>query len=187
MILLFSIQSLREGTCCRASIRLLYLWKTLWREVSWTHLWVHTVLGLGRDNVLLIIVIATESVCIWLLESTIKRWHLSLQTASHVTLKHRQLRGHLLSFIVLDIALLYVPILIFFRRRARNLSVFGDEGCLELLYLLVVFHFLAFNLGLYFLSICWNILLHRTRRSVDGFGCLAVKGRPWDLWSTLHL
>ena len=90
-------------------------------------------------------------------------------------------------FIVFDCALLYVPILVFLGRRTRNFTVFGNEGCLELLYLLVVFHFLALNLGHNFLSIHGNILLHHARRSVDGVRFFAVKGRSWDLGPALHL
>ena len=121
------------------------MWKTLLWEVSGAHLCVHGILR--RGDVLLVIVIATKSVGIGLLESTIKWWHLSLHAAIHVTLQHRQLGSYLLFFIVIDCALLYVPILIFLGRCSRNFSVFGDEGCLEFLYLLVVLHFLALNLG----------------------------------------
>ena len=183
MILLFSIQSLREGACCRASIRLLHLWKIRLWEVPGTHLWVHAVLR--RGNVLLVIVIATESVCIRLLESTIKRWHLSLHATSHVALKHWQLGSYLLSFIAFDCTLLYVPVLVFLRRCARNLSVFSDKGCLELLYLLVVFHFLALYLGDKLLAIHWNVLLRCS--SIHRFGCLAIERCTWDLWPALHL
>ena len=175
---------MREGACSRASIRLLNLWKIRLWEVPRSHLCVHAVLRWG--NVLLVIVIATKSVCIGLLESTIKRRHLSLHTTSHVALKHWQLGCYLRSLIAFYVTLLYVPVLIFLRRCARNFTVFCDEGCLELLYLLVVFHFLALNLG-HNCSIHWNVLLRSARSSIYRFGCLAIQRRTWDLWSTLHL
>ena len=110
-----------------------------------------------------------------------------MHATDHVALQHRQLGSDLLFLIVINFALVYVAILVFLGRRARNLSVFGDKGCLELLYLLVVLHFLAFDFGHDFLAIHGNVLLHHARRSVDGVGFFAVEGCTWDLRPALHL
>ena len=90
--------------------------------------------------------------------------------------------------LLLKYALLHVSSLVFFRRRAGNLFVFGDEGGFEFLNLLTILDWLSFDLWNELLIILWNILLlSSTLGVIDRLNFTTIKWCAWDFWSALKL